>query len=255
MKKVFQHLKDKLTTQEYTALELAVKNYKADAPSYFKVCLTARINVLKARDELLALRKNIKSIDVLCDYISAVKTVYLTERNQLQNKECAYDVEGDVYMLKLAMLTATVNSHLIASASKEKNAFKICKLIRLFSDLRFFACEANVDKSVFENNLKSLEKKFSSLPVSSSYALCPLYLSLYPLEKAEELVGNFESAFKAIKLNSQNAGEIVFWSEKGLSVYGYSEQCEILRKWAIEKFMEGDKRFTPSLISEIIINN
>lgn len=255
MIKVFQGLKNKLSEQEYSALETAVSAYKGDAASFFKVCLECRIDVEKAKKTVAVLRKNVCSLLSLREYVSAVKTVYLTDRNLKQKKECSYETEGDISLLKTALITATANAHLLITCAQEKDVFALCSAIRLFSDLKFFASETKGDGTVYSAYLSMLEKKVASIEPPLSKALCPLSLSLYSPEKAEEVVSNFDKIFSAIKNCKNNTAEILFLSEKGLNVYEYSEQCETLRKWAIEKFVAGDARFTPSAISEIIINN
>lgn len=251
---IFDKLKDKLTKKEFDALYRAVNDYEKDAPSYFKVCLECRIDIEKARQTLALLRNNINSFTCIFEYVSAVKTIYLTDRNLRQTKECAYDISGDLALLKTALNTVMANAHIVSKILLEKDTFVLCKAIKMFNDLIFFASETNENKQVYSLFLKSVEDKlgFDTIPLSLS--LCPAYLSFYPLEKMEELLGSFDKIFGAIK-NTKNAGEVTFWSEKGLSVYGYSAECEKLREWAIDKYLIKDERFSSSLISEIIINN
>ena len=251
---VFDKLKDKLSKKEFDALRIAVDNYEKDAPSFFKVCLECRIDISKARQTLDLLRKNINSFASIFEYVSAVKTIYLTDRNLRQTKECAYDISGDLALLKTALFTVTANAHIVSNILEEKDILVLCKAIKMFNDLIFFASETNENKQVYSLFLQSVENKlgYNSIPLSLS--LCPAYLSFYPLEKMEELLGSFDKIFGAIK-NTKNTGEVVFWAEKGLAVYGYNIECEKLREWAIDKYLTKDERFSSSLISEIIINN
>ena len=255
MNEVFLGLKNKLSQEEYSALEIAVDNYEKDDASFFKVCLECRINVDSARKTLEILRANVCSLSSLCEYIASVKTVYLTDRNLRQKKECSYETDGDIALLSTALIVATENTSILNGCTKEKDVFVLCKCIKLFSDLKFFASETKTDKTIYSQYISTLENKILSLSAPLSKALCPLYLSLYSFEKADELSLCFSKVFSCIKSTKKNTAEILFWSEKGLDVYGYCEQCETLRKWAIDKFLAGDKRFTPSAISEIIINN
>lgn len=251
---VFNKLKDKLSQKEFDALYLAVSNYEKDAPSYFKVCLECRIDIQKARQTLDLLRKNINSFTSIFEYVSAVKTIYLTDRNLRQTKECAYDVGGDITLLKTALNTVMANAHIVSKVLLEKDILVLCKAVKMFNDLIFFAKETNESKEVYSLFLQSVENKLGFTTIPLSLSLCPAYLSFYPLEKMEELLGSFDKIFGAIK-STKNAGEVVFLAEKGLAVYGYNIECEKLREWAIDKYLTKDERFSSSLISEIIINN
>ena len=255
MNEVFLGLKNKLSQEEYSALEIAVDSFETDEASFYKVCLECRISVEKARKTLKILREKVCSLSSLCEYIASVKTVYLTDRNLRQKKECSYEMDGDIPLLKTALHTATANAHLLVSCTNENDVFLLCKAFKLFSDLKFFASEIKADKSVYSQYIQMIENRMPSLYTPLSKSLCPLYLSLYSFEKADELSSNFNKVFSSIKNTKKNTAEILFWSEKGLDVYGYCEQCESLRKWAVNQFLGGDKRFTPSIISEIIINN
>lgn len=254
MEQVFEKLKDKLTAPEFLALEKAVENYKKDSASYYKVCLECRKDIEKAREIVEELRRSSCSLSSLFEYVASVKTLYLTDRNLKQTKECAYDKKGDEDLIKKTLWTVTANAHIVMKITNETDGFTLCKAVKFFNDLKFFANEVGQDKSVYQNFLSLVENKLSSITLPLSLSLCPLYLSLYPLEKAEELVENFNKIFASIK-KSKNIGEVVFFSEKGLETYGYSDKCEEIREWAIKQYLEGDERFSSSIMSEIIINN
>ena len=224
---VFDKLKYKLSKKEFDALRIAVDNYEKDAPSFFKVCLECRIDIEKAKQTLDLLRKNINSFTSIFEYVSAVKTIYLTDRNLRQTKECAYDISGDLALLKTALFTVTANAHIVSNILEEKDILVLCKAIKMFNDLIFFALETNENKQVYSLFLQSVENKLGFTTIPLSLSLCPAYLSFYPLEKMGELLGSFDKIFGAIK-NTKNAGEVVFWAEKGLAVYGYNIECEKL---------------------------
>ncbi len=256
MEQLLNRLKDKLNENEYLALKKAAQEIKdPHTPTYFDVCFTCRFDTSVAYSIVNSLRKNITNVLSLCEYVASVKTLYLTDRNNRQNKECSYSVEGDTLLIKQALLTATANVHHIVKLNSSTDALILCKAIKLFDDLKFFATELKEDKTVYLNFKTKLENYLQTAKTPLSQSLISGYLALLSLENAESLINNFDNIFSSIKRTSKNTAEILFWSEKGLSVYGYNEQCENLRNWAIERYLASDSRFYPAIITEIIINN
>lgn len=256
MQNLLLRLKPRLSENEYCALKKATREISdAHTKTEYDVFLAVRHDISYAYTLADELRNNIRDALSVCRYVSAVKTLYLADRNNRQTTECSYEVEGDISLVKKALITATANAHLLVNLTKTKDAFTLLKGIKLFNDLKFLAGEVKADKSVYTDFGRLLEKRAQSLDLPFSKKLVPLYLSLVSLEDARAIVDGFQSVFSAIKRTSDNTEEILFWSEKGLNVYGYDEQCETLRAYAIEKFLQNDTRFSPALISEIIINN
>jgi len=142
MKKILTRLKDKLTEKEYFALQKAMTEIKAPhVPTRFDVCFACRYDITLAYSIVNTLRNNITDSLSLCEYVASVKTLYLTDRNNRQNAECSYSVEGDLLLLKQALLTATANAHRIIKLTTETDVLTICKAIKMFDDLKFFASE------------------------------------------------------------------------------------------------------------------
>ncbi len=256
MKKILTRLKDKLTEKEYFALQKAMTEIKAPhVPTRFDVCFACRYDITLAYSIVNTLRNNITDSLSLCEYVASIKTLYLTDRNNRQNAECSYSVEGDLLLLKQALLTATANAHRIIKLTTETDVLTICKAIKMFDDLKFFASELKEDKTVYASFRTKMENALQNANAPTSKKLVSGYLSLLSLEDADALANDFNNVFSAIKHTNKNTAEIVFWSEKALDVYGYSEQCEKLRAWAVEKYLDLDARFSPAIMSEIIINN
>lgn len=248
-------LKERLSEKEYSALTLALKQGADNTVSSYGVCLAVRQDVKKARETVDALRSNISDCTSLQEYVAGVKTLYLADRNARQTTECAYDVQGDDALLQTALLTATANAHLLISSLTKKDMLALCKAKKCFDDLKFFASVLKADKTVYESLSSQSEKAILSLTPSPSQKLIPTYLSLISLEDAEKIAEEFDGIFSAVKQTRNNTDEIVFWSAKGLDVYGFCEQANALRAWATDRFLDGDKRFSSATITEIIINN
>lgn len=256
MEKIINRLKDKLNEKEYLALEKAMSEIKTPhVPTRFDVCFACRYDISLAYSIVNTLRNNISNALSLCEYVAAVKTLYLTDRNNRQNTECEYSVDGDLLLLRQALLTTTANAHHVIKLTSETDTLTICKAIKLFDDLKFFANELKEDKTIYENFKKTMENVLQNANTPTSKKLVCGYLSLLSLEDADALANDFDNVFSAIKHTSKNTAEIAFWSEKALDVYGYNEQCEQIRAWTIDRYLSLDKRFSPAIMSEIIINN
>ncbi len=256
MKKLLERLKPRLNENEYSALEKACKEItEPHVPSFYDVCFTCRYDTSLAYVIVNTLRKNITDARSLFEYVASIKTLYLTDRNNRQQKECAYSEEGDLLLLKQALLTATANAHLLIAGANSDDVLTLCKAAKCFDDLRFFASETKTEKTVYENLRAKTACAISNADIPTAKKLINFYLSTLPLEDADCVADGFEEIFSAIKRTKKDTAEIVFLSEKGLDVYGYCERCENLRSWAIDRFMQNDKRFSAAIISEIVINN
>ncbi len=256
MENLLNRLKERLNEKEYQALKKASEEIKnSHVPSRFDVCFACRYDIPLAYTIVNTLRMNITDPLSLCEYVASVKTLYLSDRNSRQKAECSYSVEGDSLLVKQSLLTATANTHLLIKLANEKDTLTLCKAIKLFDDLKFLASEVKADKTVYESFKQQCENALANVDTPLSKKLVSGYLSLLSLEQADTLVNDFDTIFSAIKLTKNNTSEIVFWSEKGLDVYGYNEQCEKMREWAIDRYLACDTRFNASIISEIIINN
>lgn len=256
MKNILNRLKDRLSQNEYLALKKAMREIKMPhVPTRFDVCFACRYDIDLAYSIVSSLRKNINDSLSLCEYIAGVKTLYLTDRNNRQKAECSYEIEGDLLLIKHAFLTTTANAHLMVALPRSKDALTLCKAVKLFDDLKFLAGEINEDKSVYEKFKENTENALKSISVPTSKKLVSAYLSIPSLEEADKLSREFDKIFSALARTKKDTSEIAFWSEKGLDVYGYNEQCERIRTWAIERYLAQDSRFSPAIMSEIIINN
>lgn len=254
----FPHnLKDKLSENEYSALCRAVDKKAENTVSYYGLCLAVRCDssFCSAYDTVKKLRKNIRDAHSLTEYIAAVKTLYLANRNMRQTAECSYGVEGDNELLKTALMTAVGNTHVLLGMLSSKSILTLCKARKCFDDLKFFASVLKSDKTVYTTLGERVEAIIGKLDAPLSKKLIPAFLSIPSLEQAEELYTDFDKIFSAIKRTRKNTDEIVFWSAKGLDVYGFCEQADALRAWATERFLASDKRFDAATVTEIIVNN